>query len=145
MPSQTMFMQKIITKLKNDPKTYEFLRFAIVGTIASGIHYLIYYFCQKVMEVNIAYTIGYFTSFLCNFLMTSYFTFRTGPSTKRAVGFGFSHLVNYLMHMFLLNFFLWLGVNKLIAPVFVLMVAVPTNFTLLHFVFKQKKQSEQDS
>lgn len=131
-------MKQLIVRLKNDPKTYEFLRFSIVGTVAAGIHYVVYYFCQKIMEVNIAYTIGYFTSFTVNFMLTSYFTFRTGPSTKKAVGFGFSHLINYTLHIILLNLFLWCGVSRLIAPVFVLMFVVPINFTLLHFVFKKQ-------
>ena len=50
-------------------------------------------------NLNIAYTIGYVTSFICNFFLTSYFTFRSNPSLKRALGFGGSHLVNYLIHM----------------------------------------------
>lgn|SRR5574344_351016 len=134
---------QIVNRIKSDPKTYEFFRFAIVGTIAAGIHYGIYYLCQKVMEVNIAYTIGYGLSLICNFFMTSYFTFRSGPSPKKALGFGFSHFVNYTLHIILFNLFLWLGASRLIAPIFVMMVVVPINFTLLHFVFRHKKKDTE--
>lgn len=118
----------------------EFLRFCIVGTIAAGIHYGVYYILQKYIELNLAYTAGYLISLVCNFFMTSYFTFRSNPSAGKAVGFGFSHLINYLLHIGLFNFYLWAGVHRLLAPILALMVAVPTNFILLHFVFKHKRK-----
>ncbi len=124
-----------------EEKLFEFMRFCIIGTIAAGIHYVVYFLLQKHINVNIAYTAGYLFSLVCNFFMTSYFTFRSTPSVKKAAGFGFSHLINYLLHICLFNGFLWLGVSRLLAPVLVLIVAVPTNFLLLRWVFhhKQKK------
>ncbi len=62
-------------------KIYEFLRFCIVGTIAAGIHYGIYCLLQMYIEVNIAYTVGYLTSLVCNFFLTSYITF--GQESRR--------------------------------------------------------------
>lgn len=126
-------------------KIYEFLRFCIVGTIAAGIHYGIYCLLQMYIEVNIAYTVGYLTSLVCNFFLTSYITFRRSPSVKKAAGFGLSHLVNYLLHIFLFNAFLQIGVPRLIAPIFVLMIAVPTNFVLLRWVFKHKSKTKTDN
>ena len=55
------------------------LRFALVGVIATLLHYGIYYFLQRVINVNIAYTIGYVLSFLVNFYLTAYFTFHSAP------------------------------------------------------------------
>lgn len=121
-------------------KAGEFLRFCLVGTIAAGIHYGVYYLLMHVVNVNLAYTGGYLFSLVCNFFMTSYITFRSKPSAGRAAGFGVSHLINYLLHIGLFNLFLWMGVSKLLAPILVLMVAVPTNFLLLRWVFKHKRQ-----
>lgn len=123
-------------------KVYEFLRFCIVGVIAAGIHYGIYFLLQYCIEVNIAYTVGYLIALICNFFLTSYVTFRSNPSPKKAAGFGVSHLINYLLHMCLFNTFLWMGVSRLLAPVLVLMVAVPTNFILLRWVFTHKKKEK---
>ncbi|WP_321519747.1 GtrA family protein [uncultured Bacteroides sp.] len=131
------------TYLKNKETIRQILRYAIVGCIASAIHYTIYYFLQSHINVNIAYTIGYVVSFFCNFFMTCFLTFRSSPSTMRAIGFSFSHLVNYSIHMFLLNAFLFIGVSKVLAPVFVLMVAVPTNYCMLRFVFTRKNKKSQ--
>lgn len=126
---------------RNKTKIVEFIRYCTVGVIATGIHYGIYYLLQIYMNVNVAYTIGYLTSFICNFFMTSYFTFRSSPSTKRALGFGGSHLLNYLLHMGLFNLFLYLHVSKELAPLLVLALVVPTNFLLLRLVFRRKHKS----
>lgn len=130
---------------KNE-KLQEFARFCIVGVIASAIQYLVYYLLQLIdggqLWLSIAYTIGYVVSLVCNFFMTTYFTFRSKVSVGKTAGFGFSHIINYTLHMVLLNLFLSLGIHRLIAPILVLMIAVPTNFTILHFVYHKKKEKE---
>lgn len=130
---------------KNE-KLHEFVRFCIVGMIASAIQYLVYYLLQLIdggqLWLSIAYTIGYVVSLVCNFFMTTYFTFRSKVSVGKTAGFGFSHIINYTLHMVLLNLFLSLGIHRLIAPILVLMIVVPTNFTILHFVYHKKKEKE---
>lgn len=53
-------------------KYSEFIRFGIVGAIATGLHYGLYYLLNLVMNINIAYTIGYVVALLCNFYLTAY-------------------------------------------------------------------------
>lgn len=122
-------------------KLHEFLRYCVVGTIAAGIHYGVYYLLQMVINVNIAYTSGYLVSFVCNFFMTSYLTFRTNPSVKKAAGFSIGHAFNYLLHMGLFNLYLFIGISKVLAPVLVLVVAVPVNFFVLRFVFRHRENT----
>jgi putative flippase GtrA len=116
----------------------EFIRFVIVGTIATALHYGLYFVLQQVINVNVAYSIGYIVSFIANFYLTAFFTFRKKPSWKKAIGFGGAHLVNYLLHMGLLNLFLWAGLSKALAPIPVFAIAIPVNFLLVRFVFKYK-------
>ena len=137
-------MNKIEQVYRKQGRLFEFIRFCTVGVIATGIHYGVYYVLQLHINVNVAYTIGYLTSFICNFFMTSYFTFQSSPSVKKAFGFGGSHLVNYLLHMGLFNLFLYLGVSQEIAPLLVLAIVVPTNFILLQLVFRRKKKCTQE-
>ena len=139
-------MEIVKSVFQSKSKRYQFIRYCTVGTLAAGIHYGVYYLLQEyeMTNLSIAYTIGYVTSFICNFFLTSYFTFRSNPSLKRALGFGGSHLVNYLIHMGLFNLFLYLNVDQEIAPLCVLAVAVPTNFLMLRFVFKHKKEQAAD-
>lgn len=117
----------------------EAIRFGIVGVAATALHYGIYYLLQPYINVNIAYTTGYALSFIANFYLTSYFTFGTKPSWRKLMGMGGAHIVNYLLHMALLNLFLFMGITKAWAPVPVFAIAIPVNFLLVRFVFKHKK------
>ena len=122
-----------MNKLKQIP---EFLRFVMVGLFATGLHYGIYFVLQKFIQVIVA--LGYVLSFVANFYLTAYFTFGQPPSWKKAFGFGGAHLTNYLIHIGLLNLFLRLGFSRPLAPIPVFLIAIPVNFLLVRFVFKQK-------
>lgn len=125
--------------MKTKPVVSEFIRFGIVGVLATALHYGIYYLLQSHINVNVAYTIGYITSFIANFYLTSYFTFGTSPSWKKLIGMGGAHAVNYGLHIVLLNLFLFMGISKAWAPIPVFAIAIPVNFLLVRFVFKHKK------
>ena len=116
----------------------EFIRFVMVGVLATALHYGIYFLLQRFINVNIAYTLGYALSFIANFYLTTYFTFGKKPSWSKAFGFGGAHLFNYLLHIGLLNTVLWLGLSKTLAPIPVFAIAIPVNFLLVRFVFKRK-------
>ena len=116
----------------------EFIRFVMVGVLATALHYGIYFLLQRFINVNIAYTLGYALSFIANFYLTAYFTFGKKPSWSKAFGFGGAHLFNYLLHIGLLNTVIWLGLSKTLAPIPVFAIAIPVNFLLVRFVFKRK-------
>lgn len=116
---------------------YEVLRFGIVGVVATLLHYVIYWILQHWINVNVAYTIGYFLSFIANYFLSAQFTFREKTTTRNGIGFAGAHLFNYLFQMVLLNIFLWLGVSKALAPLPVYCIAVPVNFILVRTVFKK--------
>lgn len=116
---------------------YEILRFGIVGVVATVLHYVIYWILQHWINVNVAYTIGYFLSFIANYFLSAQFTFREKTTTRNGIGFAGAHLFNYIFQMVLLNIFLWLGVSKALAPLPVYCIAVPVNFILVRTVFKK--------
>lgn len=107
------------------------IRFVIVGGIATILHYGIYVLLCPVFNVNVSYATGYIVSFIFNFFLSNYFTFDTRPSIKKGFYFGGCHLINFLLHLGLLNVYLWLGVNREMAPIFVFAVAIPVNFILV--------------
>lgn len=116
----------------------EAFRFILVGGLATGVHYGIYILLSLWINVNLAYTVGYGLSFILNFYLSNFFTFRTKPDWKKGVGFGASHLINYGLHIALLNFFLWLGLTNAIAPLFVFAIVIPVNFVLVRLALKGK-------
>lgn len=120
-------------------KYQEFIRFGIVGTVATGIHYGIYLLLNCFISVWIAYSIGYVISFICNFYLTSVFTFQSKATIKKGIGFIVCHLINYILHLFFLTFFIWVGVEKNYVPIPVYLIVIPINFLLVRFVFKTKK------
>lgn len=123
--------------LRNKQTLGELVRFGIVGVTATMIHYGVYWLLMHWLYVTIAYSIGYVVSFICNFMLTSFFTFRKRATLKKGLGFGVAHGVNYLLHVLFLHFFLWLGVSKSMAPIPVFVIVIPINFLLVRFVFKR--------
>ena len=115
---------------------HEIIRFGIVGILATAIHYGIYWILQRHINHNIAYTLGYGISFICNFFLTAHFTFKKKATVKKGIGFGLTHLCNYLIQLGLLNLFIYIGINKGLASIFVFAIAIPINFLLVRFVFK---------
>lgn len=119
-------------------ETYgEMIRFAVVGTISTAINYIIYWILQHWINVNVAYTIGYALSFLVNYWLTARWTFKEKASAKNGIGFSGAHLFNYFLHIALLNFFLWIGFSRELAPLGVYAIAVPTNFFMVRYVFRK--------
>lgn len=117
--------------------SYEFVRFVIVGLLATAVHYGVYRLFDLIIPANPAYAIGYIISFLFNFFLTSIFTFKKKASVKKGLGFGLSHLVNFTLHMVLLNTFLFLGLSEAWAPIPVYCICIPVNFLLVRFVFNR--------
>lgn len=116
---------------------FELVRFGVVGVVATALHYGVYWLLHGVVDVNVAYTLGYLVSFVANYVLSARFTFRKKKSVKNGLGFACAHLFNYLLQISLLNFFIWLGVSKVLAPVPVYCVAIPTNFLIVRFVFRK--------
>ena len=120
----------------------EAVRFCLVGALATGLHYGLYYLLQRVLDVNVAYTAGYLLAFIANFYLTAWFTFGTAPSGRKLAGMGAAHLTNYLLHMGLLNLFLRVGLPQEWAPLPVFAIAIPVNFLLVRWVFKGTRTLE---
>ena len=120
----------------NSTTLREAIRFCIVGVLATIVHYGIYLLLKGVINVSVAYTIGYVISFIGNFVLTNVYTFKTQATAKKGIGFVICHVINYLLHIGLLNVFIWMGVPSSIAPISVYCIVVPVNFLLVRKVVK---------
>ena len=117
----------------------ELFRFGLVGVIATGIQYLIYWIFTTWLNPSLAYTVGFIISFICNFFLTSLFTFRKKATIKKGLGFALTHVINFLVQLLLLNLFLALQMPEKLAPLPVYAIAIPFSFILVRFVFKSSK------
>lgn len=115
------------------------LRFGVVGVAATLIHYGVYLLLQTMMNENVAFVIGYFISFVFNYLMSAWFTFKKSTSVKNGVGFALAHAFNLGLQLCLLNIFLFVGISRELAPLPVYCIAVPVNFLVVRFVFRKLK------
>ena len=132
-----------ITDIFHNPRLKEFVRFCIIGVVATLIHYGVYYaiikgaHIEREVWINVAYTLGFVVSWCCNLWLTAHYTFKTTVRVKRGIGFAVSHGINYLLHMLFLNLFLWMGISATIAPWCVFCCVIPINFILVRTVFKK--------
>ncbi len=115
------------------------IRFGIVGTISTAIHYGVYYLMLSIINPSISYTCGYLVGFCVNYILTTYFTFRAKSSIKNAAGFSISHVINYFLELGVLNLFIWGGMNERLAGIVTLIAVVPVNFLILRFVYLWKR------
>lgn len=130
-------MVKRCCEILKSPKVGEVLRFGIVGVIATIIHYAIYLLFKLWLNVSLSYSLGYLISLFANFWLSNKFTFKTDPSVKKGLGFGVSHLINYLLHILFLNLFIWIGISSNYAPIPVFFIVVPINFLLVRTALKK--------
>ena len=126
------------TTQKNKRHKGEVLRFAITGTLVTFILYAVYLPLSFIMpnSVGIAYTVGFVISFITNFLLSNYYTFRTKPTFDRAILFCIVQFINYMLQILCFKFFILLGVSNVWAPVPVWVFIFPINFLLMRVALK---------
>ena len=125
------------------------VRFVLVGAFGTGLQYGIYYlllnFFQKQWpEVGIltslAFTIGFVMEMICNYFLTSFYTFKVRPNWKNAGGFLFGRAINYVIQMLLLNALIWLHMSEEFAGILAIALAGIINYFILLPFYKDKKK-----
>jgi putative flippase GtrA len=124
------------------------VRFALVGAFGTGLQYGIYYFLLELFQrqwpeisvlTSVAFTIGFIVEMICNYFLTSFYTFRTRPSWKNAGGFLFGRGVNYIIQMIFLNVLIWFHISEQWAGILAIALAGIINYFILLPFYKEKK------
>lgn len=136
-----MNVKQTINNLYRSAQFRELIRFGIVGVVATLIQYGIYYLFNQLVGLGAtsSLTIGYIISFIFNFFLSNYFTFKTKPTIKKGLGFGASHAINYLLQIVFLNLYMMMGIPEQWAPFPMFATVIPINFLLVRFVLKSDK------
>lgn len=117
----------------------QFMRFGVVGIIATALHYGVYLGLKRLISLTVAFIIGYGVSFIVNYFLTARFTFSQKTSFRTSFGFLGAHLFNLALQTGLLHAFMYLGIGSSWAPIPVYAIAIPVNFLLVRSVFSDNK------
>ena len=118
-----------------DSKSAEFIRFCIVGAIATALDAGIFYLVRLFAPYQVALVSGYCLSLIVNYLLTIYWTFKKKPSTGNLFGVIAAHMFNlFVVRMSLM----WIFVNMMeipdrIAYIPTLLISMVTNFLVVRF------------
>ena len=126
----------------NREKILEIVRFGITGIVSTLVTYAVYYVCLLWLNPTLSFSIGYIVAMIVNYILTTSFTFKVKANKKNAAGFVISNVINYGLCTLFLNFFIWIGVSKKLAPIPMYAICIPLNFRIVRFVMKGKKQKE---
>lgn len=125
------------------------VRFVFVGALGTGLQYGVYYLLLGLFQrqwpdvsilVSVAFSAGFVIEMICNYFLTSFYTFRVKPSLKNAGGFLFGRTINYVIQLFFLNVLIWLHLSEEWAGILAIMLAGVINYFVLLPFYKDKKR-----
>ena len=127
-------------------------RFVLVGALGTGLQYGIYYLLLMVFQrqwpevgilTSVAFTAGFIIEMVCNYFLTSFYTFRVRPTGKNAGGFLFGRAINYVIQLLFLNLLIWLHFSEELAGIAAIALAGVINYFVLLPFYKDKKRDVQ--
>ena len=134
------------------PKKYRSaVRFVLVGAVGTGLQYGIYYMLLGVFQqhwpevmilTSLAFTIGFVMEMICNYFLTSFYTFRVRPNWKNAGGFLVGRALNYVIQLILLNCLIWLHMSEEWAGIAAIALAGVINYFVLLPFYKDNKRND---
>mgnify|MGYP003425593653 FL=1 len=127
-------------------------RFVLVGALGTGLQYGIYYLLLMVFQrrwpdvgilTSVAFTAGFIIEMVCNYFLTSFYTFRVRPTWKNAGGFLFGRAINYVIQLLFLNLLIWLHLSEELSGIAAIALAGVINYFILLPFYKDKKRDMQ--
>ena len=124
------------------------VRFVLVGALGTGLQYGVYYLLLGIFRsqfpgvgilTSVAFTVGFVTEMVCNYFLTSYYTFRVAPSLKNIGGFLMGRALNYVIQLLFLHMMIWLHISEEWAGIVAIMLAGVINYFVLLPFFRAKK------
>ena len=125
------------------------VRFVLVGALGTGVQYGIYYLLLDFFQghwpeveilTSVAFTAGFLIEMICNYFLTSFYTFKMRPTWKNAGGFLLGRTVNYFIQLLFLNVLIWLHLSEEISGILAIMLAGVINYFVLRPFYKDKKR-----
>lgn len=116
----------------------EFVRFAVVGAISFLLHNVVYLALTCLgVNLTLAYTLGYLSWALSNYLLSTYVTFCTRITLRRAVGYAISIGLYYLVQLAIFSLLQLTPTPEILVTPIVYAIAFPINFVMVRRVMKR--------
>lgn len=134
-----MISKQLNNIIKSQSKIAEILRYGFTGVIATLLQIILYFIFVKYCDAPliVAVCLSYGLSFLVNFVLSNYFTFRTKPNLKKGFAFTVSHLFNLGLQTSLITVFGKLVTGEY-AIIPVLAICIPINFIFVRLSLTSK-------
>ena len=117
----------------------EFIRFCVVGVLATILDAAIFYTVRTFAPYQIALASGYLLSLIFNYFLTVRWTFKKQTNIKNAMGLVSAHLFNlFVVRMGLMFIFVDMcSINDKIAYIPTLGISMFTNFIIIKIVLQK--------
>ena len=137
-----MFGGEKIRDILSKKETQQFIRFCIVGGTCAMIDAAIFYVVRLFAPYQVALVSGYLISLCVNYLLTVYWTFKTGSSVINLVGIVGAHMFNlFIVRMGLMLLFVeLLGLRDSIAYIPMAVISAVTNYLVIRTVVRYSKK-----
>lgn len=130
-------MGRIIQGLWRKISSSEFIRFVIVGVINTFIGFIFYYLLLQIFPYLAAYSIMYILGIALSYLLNSFFVFQNEIRFSKLIQFPLVYLAQYIVGIITLKIIVdILKMNKLVAVVITILVALPITFFLSKKIIK---------
>lgn len=114
-------------------------RFIIAGVINTSLTYCLYVFLLMWLPYTFAYSVTYLAGLILGYVLNVYWVFETRPNINTAIKYPMIYVFNYLFGTMLMRILVeLLGVDRVIAPILVTLLVVPSMYVLTHFIFRGK-------
>ncbi len=119
----------------------EFLRFVFWGGVNTLTGYLIYAVLLLFFPYLVSYSVAYAISIFISYFLNSKFVFNEKLRLRKALKYPLVYLNQYVLgalSLFLLVHFL--KIDKLVAPLLVVMLTIPVTYFLSRRIVRGKKE-----
>ena len=128
MDAQESFASRTIRELWRVGSPFRFIFWGCVNAVSG---YLIYVFLLLFLPYLVSYSIAYVSGVFISYFLNSKFVFRQELRLNRALQYPLVYVTQYLFGTISIYLLVQvLRVNKLLAPVLVLLITIPLTFFL---------------
>ena len=119
----------------------EFYRFLFWGGVNTLSGYLIYAFLLRFLPYLLSYTVAFIISVFLSYFLNSKFVFNQELRLSKAIKYPLVYLAQYLIGTISLYLLVQiLRVNKLLAPLFVVVLTIPATYYLSRRIVRGKTE-----